>query len=62
MTIVESPKLATRQEADEWARNFRADDVPVEIIENEDKTFTVRADYPEGDVPPVVVPAKPAEG
>lgn len=48
---VDSPKLKTQKEVDEWKENFEADDVPVSVITNADGTFTVRAEYPEGDVP-----------
>lgn len=45
--IVEVPRLSTKEEAEERAENFRIDDVPVEIVNNPDGTFTVRATYPD---------------
>ena len=45
--IVEVPRLASKEEAEERAENFRIDDVPVEIVSNPDGTFTVRATYPD---------------
>lgn len=52
VTIVESPKLATREEAEQRKLIYSGDGVPVEIVENDDGTFTVRATYQDGDVPP----------
>lgn len=49
--IVEVPGLRSREEAEERAENFRIDRVPVDIVANDDGTFTVRATYPDGDVP-----------
>lgn len=45
--VVEVPRLTSKEEAEERAENFRIDDVPVEIVNNPDGTFTVRATYPD---------------
>lgn len=47
MPVVEIPKVSTREEAEERAKNFGIDGVPVEIIDNGDGTFAVRATYPD---------------
>jgi hypothetical protein len=49
--VVELPGLS-RQEADRRAADMRIDTETVEIIDNGDNTFTVRATFPEGMVVP----------
>lgn len=53
----------SRAEADEQAANFGIDGVPVEITEESDGTFTVRATYPDGVFVPgaVQVPGPAAD-
>jgi hypothetical protein len=51
LPVVEIPGL-TRQEADQRAQDLGIDATTVEIIQNADGTFTVRATYPEGMVIP----------
>ena len=67
--VVEIRGLKTRAEAEERAEDFGIDGVPVEIIQQPDGTFTVRATYPDDmDVPgakplpssPPRAPAPPA--
>ena len=45
--VVEVLGLTTQAEADQRAEDFRIDNVPVEIIQQPDGTFTVRATYPD---------------
>jgi lysozyme len=45
--VVEIRGLQSRAEAERRAEDFMIDDVPVEIIEQADNTFTVRAIYPD---------------
>jgi len=45
--VVEVPGLTSQAEAEKRAEDFRIDDVPVEIIQLPDGTFTVRATYPD---------------
>lgn len=46
--VVEIQGLASQDEADRRAEDFGIDGVPVEIIQQPDGTFTVRATYPDG--------------
>ncbi len=55
--VVTVPGLSTRAEAERRAEEFMIDDVPVEIVQEADGTFTVRATYPDD----VVMPAAPVD-
>jgi lysozyme len=50
----------TSEEAEERAEDFRIDNVPVEIIEQSDGTFTVRATYPDDVHVPTALPDEAA--
>lgn len=45
--VVTVPGLPSRAEAERRAEEFMIDDVPVEIVDEGDGTFTVRATYPD---------------
>ena len=45
--VVEVLGLTTQAEAEQRAEDFRIDNVPVEVIEQDDSTFVVRATYPD---------------
>ena len=45
--VVEVRELRSREEAELAEEDFRIDNVPVEIVEEADGTFTVRATYPD---------------
>jgi lysozyme len=50
--VIEIPGLSSRAEAEQRAEDFQIDDVPVEIAQQQDGTFTVRATYPDDVVIP----------
>ena len=45
--VVEVVGLTSQAEAEQRAEDFRIDGVPVEIVRQDDRTFTVRATYPD---------------
>jgi lysozyme len=45
--VVEIPGLPSKEEAEKRAEDFLIDDVPIEITQQPDGTFTVRATYPD---------------
>jgi lysozyme len=58
--VVEVSGLTSEEEAEERAEDFQIDNVPVEIIEQEDGTFTVRATYPDDVHVPSALPDEPS--
>jgi len=50
--VVTVPGLTTQAEADQRAQDFMIDGVPVDIVQEADGTFTVRATYPDDVVVP----------
>lgn len=58
--VVEVVGLATKEEADQRAEEFAIDDVPVEIVQQPDGTFTVRATYPDDVHVPTAAPDEPS--
>src|SRR5262245_3736259 len=59
--VIEVPGLKSNQEAERRAEDFRIDDVPVEIMQQSDGTFTVRATYPDDvHIPGAILNSSPS--
>jgi lysozyme len=60
--VVEIKGLASEAEAQQRAEDFQIDDVPVDIVQETDGTFTVRATYPDDvHIPGAVFAPSPAQ-
>lgn len=57
--VVEVPGFMSKDEADQRAEDFMIDDVPVEIVQQPDGTYTVRATYPDDVHIPNATPDAP---
>jgi hypothetical protein len=60
--VVEVPGFMSKDEADQRAEDFMIDDVPVEIVQQPDGTYTVRATYPDDVHIPNATPDAPGPG
>jgi lysozyme len=58
--VVEVSGLATQAEAEQRAEDFRIDSVPVDVTQQPDGTFTVRATYPDDVHIPSATPDQPS--
>jgi lysozyme len=58
--VVEVSGLKSQADAEDRAEDFRIDSVPVEIVAQDDGTFTVRATYPDDVHIPSALPDEPS--